>query len=154
MFAAYQIVASVSWSLELSFPEPYQSFNNLIAAVTQLSVGQIFPMGCFGSYNHHAHLLVITLVPLLLYVLLGSVAFVKKSAKNDTAAKCLQGAVMVSFLILPTTSTALFRTFHCMDFEEMNPPKRYLFADLSIDCDSDQHKSFQVCEWYRGLLVA
>ena len=53
---------------------------------------------------------------------------------------------MVSFLSLPTSSTALFRTFHCKTFDN---GENYLIADYSINCDSSAHKGYML---FSGLM--
>lgn len=61
--------------------------------------------------------------------------------------KCLHAALLVLILVVPTTSTALFRTFHCRSYDDGT---RYLVADLSIDCDDSRHRMFEA---YCGFMI-
>eukprot|EP00966_Prymnesium_polylepis_P086447 2001199-Prymnesium_polylepis.1 len=50
----------------------------------------------------------------------------------------------LTFLVLPSTSTRLFRAFLCEIFEYDEVSSRsYLYADLTISCDSDEYESTQ-----------
>ena len=45
MFAAYQILASVRWVLELTLPEPFASFHALLSRFFNISLLQVGPLG-------------------------------------------------------------------------------------------------------------
>ena len=50
----------------------------------------------------------------------------------------------LTFLVLPSTSTRIFRAFLCETFEyDEDTSRRYLYADLSLSCDSDEFESTQ-----------
>ena len=52
-------------------------------------------------------------------------------------------ALGVTFLVLPSTSTRIFRTFLCesIDYDDDGTTKRYLYADLTLSCSSDEYKA-------------
>ena len=56
--------------------------------------------------------------------------------------------LILTFLVLPTTSTKILNTFNC---DELDDGRRFLKADLSIDCDSPEHK---VAEIYAFLMIS
>mmetsp|Transcript_38085 Transcript_38085/g.85056 ORF Transcript_38085/g.85056 Transcript_38085/m.85056 type:complete len:411 (-) Transcript_38085:203-1435(-) len=62
--------------------------------------------------------------------------------------------LLTTFLIFISTSTTLFNFFKCHEFNEatMNGggPKRYLFRDYSIDCDSSRYSIYMI---YAGLMI-
>ena len=48
----------------------------------------------------------------------------------------------LTFLVLPSTSTRIFRAFLCETFEyDEGVSQRYLYADLTLSCDSDEYES-------------
>ena len=49
--------------------------------------------------------------------------------------------LLMTFLILPSISTKIFTTFACVTFD--GEYGRYLKADLSINCDSEEHQFYQ-----------
>ena len=127
VFSSYQIIASVSWSLEIIFPEPYQTLQAYLSSVMDLSLSGILPIKCLMRFSYHSHLLIVTLVPLVMIALLvGYAMFFDNQKRSSRSGTCVCTALMVSFLTLPTSSTALFRTFHCRTFEDNS---RYLIAD-------------------------
>lgn len=142
MFAAYQIIASVTWSLELTFPEPYNSVQLFLSNIMDFSLAGILPIQCLVGFRYHTHILIVTLCPLA--VILPLTAAYWRSPNP----RYLQAALMVSFLTLPTSCTALFRTFHCRSFDDGSA---YLFADYSVDCNSEIHQSFKI---YSGVMFA
>ena len=121
-----------------------------------------------GDYDHHSHLLFVTLGPIVIVALLGLVAFALQgkapsgntyhpdAQTRSTASttpphqRCLQAAVLVLIIVLPTTSTAIFRTFSCRSFDQNHG--RFLIADLSIDCDSETHHAFEAFAIFAILL--
>jgi len=116
-----------------------------------------------GGYNHHSHLIIITIAPLVIVAGLGILGLVlhgqaiaKKryevSKPNDkesglTAGKCLQASLLVLILVAPTTSTAVLRTFHCRSFDD---GAEFLIADLSIECNSAKHRAVEL---FAGFMI-
>jgi hypothetical protein len=50
----------------------------------------------------------------------------------------------LTFLVLPSTSTRIFRAFLCETFEfDEGTSRRYLYADLTLSCDSDEYEATQ-----------
>jgi hypothetical protein len=48
----------------------------------------------------------------------------------------------LTFLVLPSTSTRIFRAFLCETFEyDGHTSRRYLYADLTLSCNSDEYES-------------
>ena len=50
----------------------------------------------------------------------------------------------LTFLVLPSTSTRIFRAFLCETFEydaNATSSRRYLYADLTLSCDSDEYEA-------------
>ena len=84
---------------------------------------QVLPVQCiFGEYNHYNHLLLVTVLPLLGVAALGlwalalqrqPGAYLKHDKAKKASGKCLQAAVFLLIMVLPSTSTAALRTFHC-----------------------------------------
>jgi hypothetical protein len=50
----------------------------------------------------------------------------------------------LTFLVLPSTSTRIFRAFKCETFQyddDDGTSRRYLYADLALSCDSDEYEA-------------
>ena len=48
----------------------------------------------------------------------------------------------LTFLVLPSTSTRIFRAFLCETFEyDEGTSRHYLYADLTLSCDSDEYET-------------
>eukprot|EP00966_Prymnesium_polylepis_P269864 6234160-Prymnesium_polylepis.1 len=50
----------------------------------------------------------------------------------------------LTFLVVPSTSTRIFRAFLCETFQyDEDTKRRYLYADLTLSCDSDEYRNTQ-----------
>jgi len=46
--------------------------------------------------------------------------------------------------VVPSTSMRIFRSFNCETFEyDQETSRRYLYADLTLSCDSDEYEATQ-----------
>ena len=111
--------------------------------------------GYDDSYNltpervlRHILLLGYTAVPLLIFgVLIGIFKYFSQrkyrldKTKRDVRDVSFNIFLLLTFLILPTTSTKILNTFNC---DKLDDGRRVLKADLSIDCDSSVHKLFML----------
>ncbi len=52
--------------------------------------------------------------------------------------------LLLTFIVLPTTSVTILRTFHC---EEFDTKDHYLYADLSRECFTPDHQSMSAYAW-------
>ena len=116
---------------------------------------RLLPLGCVWEVNYHTTLVTQTLMPIFLCGCLtlfniynakrlnrlrdeGGAAF--EAAQADILSYCAQGAATVAFLILflvyPSTSAIILRTFQCF---ELDDGTSWLRADFSIDCASSTH---------------
>ena len=138
--STYQIIASISWSLEVNFPEPYETFQAVLAAMMELSLGRLLPVGCIFNYGFHAHTLAVTIIPLVIALVFVLMWWTSSRKKNHY----LERALMVWFLVVPMSSTALFRAFHCQDNFD-GGYSAFLIADYSINCQGDAHQKFMLC---------
>ena len=174
LWSVLQIISSVDWTLSIRFPEPFASVQHYISLVTQLSLSNLLPMNCFMQYSFQEHLLFSCLAPIALAIALGvglalklglSYAREKKSkvgiaGKSDHTTRKLESQrrsmidsttwtfLFLTFIILPSTSAAIFRTFQCQEFPS---GESYLAADLSIACESHRYRG---CRLFAFFMVA
>ena len=85
IWSTYQIIASVAWTLDISWGEPFATLVRMIE-ITQLNMFSLMPIGCVMNWSHYTNLLGATLGPLLvaaLIVIVGA-ARVRTGARVDT----------------------------------------------------------------------
>jgi hypothetical protein len=63
------------------------------------------------------------------------------TASNEFRDQVFNSFLLLTFLVLPTTSTKILNTFACDEFDDGT---RNLKGDLGIDCDSATHKFFEL----------
>ena len=91
-------------------------------------------------------------------------ALVKPRALRAVALAALQHtlplALLLSFILVPSISTRVFKTFLCDPIEYASGDvRRYLHADLTLSCDSDEYDEAQrtafltLCIWPVGVPV-
>ena len=71
-----------------------------------------------------------------------SLAASVRTALADGLQRVLPVMLGLTFLVLPSTSTRIFRAFLCETFQyDDDTSRRYLYADLTLSCDSDEYES-------------
>ena len=77
------------------------------------------PLRRVDLFFGRSHLLLVTLIPSgLIGGLFSGAAILSRRGRRDLVNKLLSAALLVSFIMLPTTSTAIFRTFHCKTLDD------------------------------------
>ena len=130
VYTTAQIVGTISWATNADRPEPFATLASWMATVS--SPFEALPFGCAvgDGYNYYSLLLSSTIVPLALFISLSPglfreippacvcVCFFTGALCTNDHQKRQMGyaAVLLAFLVLPSTSLILFRLFDCIDF--------------------------------------
>ena len=139
------IVSGFSFNFGVRFPPIFSSVISLFSfAISTSSRSRRWPI------TYHDQLLGYTIVPLVVFALL--LALYKYLGKVDKIKhefryQVFNSFLLLTFLVLPTTSTKILNTFSC---DWLDDGTRVLKSDMSIDCDSSKHKVFQV---YAGAMI-
>ena len=133
-----QVLSQLSVVYSIPFPGLYAGLLRWVGLL-ELNFVDILPLGCVATLSFHTTLLVRTLllpglsiIPILLHLI---------RAPARVLELCRGVLFLVLFLIYPSTSAAIFATFHC---EELSDGTSWLRADLSIDCAGAAHAGFRV----------
>eukprot|EP00966_Prymnesium_polylepis_P313944 7254705-Prymnesium_polylepis.1 len=151
----YQCIAAVPSAFDVVPPlglEDYTRWIDLFELPSELE--NIFiPAACMGNYR--TRLLIGSLWPvgLVLLVAAGVIGWELLQGcrrKTDRSPRGLLSAchaglqrvlpftLGLTFLVVPSTSMRIFRTFACETFQyDDDASRRYLYADLTLSCDSD-----------------
>jgi hypothetical protein len=154
-----QCVAAVPSVFNLITPpglEEYTSWIYLLEAPIDLT-NLIIPAQCFGSYRRR--LLIGSCWPIALLLLVAVSCTIWEFARHrwtrNPTALALRGSraalraglqhslpavLMVTFVLVPSTSTMIFKTFRCESIEYApGDLRRYLAADVHLSCDSKEY---------------
>ena len=144
IFTSYlQIVAGLGFALDLAFPPLLTSIFEFFGSIVNLDFLNLMPLGCLSTYDYHRSLVVTTASPVLLSAMMMIWYRALIGARKQKAANALFGwFLFLSFLVLPSVSTKIFYNFACNDFD--GDYGSYLKVDLSIDCNSAEHKLFSM----------
>jgi len=161
MVGLYQCMAAVPTVFNVSAPAGLEEFTrwmNIIELPADFGLQIVIPPSCFGTY--HRRLLIQSLWPIAVMLLAvvccvcqewvqyrlqlrrghaesGNIA----SFASKGAQRALPLILVVTFLLVPSTATAIFKTFLCDRFDYAEgDSRRYLREDLSLSCESDQYK--------------
>ena len=124
-------------------------FNSLFlsraVAFANLDFVSLTPMGCVVPITYHHQLLGYTILPLVAFTALLALykvlsARASRGGSNESRDQVFNTFLVLTFFVLPTTSTKILNTFACDEFDDGT---RWLKGDLSIDCDSATHKFFE-----------
>lgn len=119
---------------------------------------------CVYDYNHYDVLLLVTILPIALFLVLGMVALLIKRCcrfSKDEARALFQAWVStllgMLFLIYPSVSRTIFATFWCEDFpyanQTLNLSTSALRADYTISCETDGDSQRTAYIIYAGFMV-
>ena len=164
--ATMQVVTSISSVVSVTLPATFNAFVSSFK-IFNLNITSIFPLGCGEKFTFMDSLLWTTMFPILVAGLL-FIGFIieylyhrrmiqankyrkkgEKAAKfNATKEKYLNYWFYLTYIILPSVATTIFRTFICTDVdpnhEDSGGSDYYLVADMRISCDSDYYYDWVV----------
>ena len=135
--------------MSASESQQLSSLNSLFlfraVAFANLDFVSLTPMGCVVPITYHHQLLGYTILPLVAFAALLALykvlsARASRGGSNESRDQVFNTFLVLTFFVLPTTSTKILNTFACDEFDDGT---RWLKGDLSIDCDSATHKFFE-----------
>ena len=147
----YQCLAAVPSVFDVVAPiglEEYAQWMRLIELPSELE-NIVVPAACLGNYRTRIWASSTWPIGLVLVCAMGSMGwemlhtcFRKKepflAAMLGGVCRVLPLTLGLTFLVVPSTSMRLFRTFHCVTIEYgQGDARRYLEPDLELSCDSD-----------------
>ena len=152
----YQIISSLPFVLQFSFPDTYTKINSF-GSIVNLNFFNDIALSCDYNYDYIDFLIMVTVIPAGLTCLLVSIYYYHYSylrwyrSKSKSAESSLRVYLKIflvgSFLALPGISIFIFRTFSCIDLDPDNEGGEYLQADYSISCESFRY------EWGRAYAI-
>lgn len=137
----------------VTYPGVYQIFLDAVD-VFNFNLGWVISAGCVFEVDFHGRLLISTIGPIVALLFLGA-TYVVAARINHGATETVQVirnkhvsmTLLLTFFVYSSVSSTLFMAFAC---EDLGDGRNYLRADYRIECDSSEHKAFQV---YAGFMV-
>lgn len=150
----FQCVAAVPSVFDVTVPvglEEYTAWINLLELPADFGLELIIPGSCFGSYRRR--LLISSSWPIVVMLIVAGGLVLselvrdrmtdnpaqfaprgKRAAVQAGMERALPFTLIITFLMVPSTSTRIFKTFLCDPFEydEGNTTMRYLHDDLDL----------------------
>ena len=81
-----QMSVAATWALQTEYPTPFGGLIALLSSLTEMALPRLIPLSCIMPYDHHSHVVLATLVPL---VLMGApAAFAVVLAQQGRAHAC------------------------------------------------------------------
>jgi hypothetical protein len=165
IIVTYQVVGSIQYALIAKFPYLFSKLTIIINAL-YFDISALFPIGCaYSTYTFVDKLILWTLLPfgVTLIIVIMAVAEYKYKTRShalrandeeDTFTKVKDKYLFyfffLTYLILPSVTTSLFRMYICTNIdpnhEDLDEYDYYLDADVRIPCKTEN--------WYRGVIYA
>jgi hypothetical protein len=152
--ATFQVVASTAVVISVAMPDKFSRFANVVNLLN-LNFSSLFQFGCAGRYTYFDTVLFTTLSPvavavvfvLLLFSEFGYRTLMKSRKPLETLAeKYLVALFYLSYFILPSVTTTVFKLFLCTNIdpnqEDPGNDDYFLTADMSISCQSDLYSKY------------
>ena len=148
-WTSYQIAQSVSWNLDVSFPEPFPSLQRLLSVFSF----DFIRMDCFAGSDFFYNVVLWAVIPMALSLLNLAVLLVRRRCvgdfSKDWAARrqALSRShfyywLLFSYLVLPPVMLKLLQALDCT----LVGGRRYLRVNTSIDCGSSSFGAFKVVD--------
>ena len=121
--------------------------------VFNINLAGLLPMQCFGLGSYERVLAATLITPLVLAAVIIAVCLGRSCLTNVGSRTtrlqrgllaALRWLLSLTFLVLPTVTSAAFQAFSCEDFDD---GRRYLRADYSIECGGDAHGLTEGLAW-------
>lgn len=142
IWGTYQIIESISWSLDVVFPYPYSKLMNGLSIFSF----DFIPLDClFKNSNHFTYVYIWSIVPILLVLFIfvtylirnnqtrGDVSLHYKLVRQHSYA-----ALLLSFVMLPPVSRVQLQALDCLSIAN----RLYLRVDTSISCETKSFSQF------------
>jgi hypothetical protein len=150
LWSTYQILATVSATVNVSFPSPFK--NLLQAMALSLSLFNLSSLSCvIKNMDYFRQVISSSLVPLAASFVvagIGLVRWFKCRALDDTAGmekaqrQHLFGINFFLFLCLPVVIEKLIKSLQCDTIG--NAASRFVSENTSIDCNTKEYAKFRV----------
>jgi len=169
----YQCVGAVPVVFNVAIPQGLEGYAQWIEVLeVGFGLDAIIEGTCVGSYSRRLLLASCWPIALLLLATAGCVGWEwtsgrkKKSASLSAASvkglqRVLPFSLVVTFLLVPSTATLIFKTFLCDAYEySALVTHKYLHDDLKLNCSSSEYAATRnfalvlVCVWPFGVPIA
>jgi hypothetical protein len=144
VIAFFQIALLLPVVFLVAYPTSYIKFL-AVFEVLNINVVEIFQLGCVPSWDFHASVVFICMLPFCLGFLFAAVAmwatyFVpNRKRKTELYGHIVYWFLMLLYCVYPSLTYFVFQVFRCETFDDGS---KLLRADYSIDCDADTHAKY------------
>jgi hypothetical protein len=166
LIVTYQVVGSIQYALIVKFPYLFSKLTIIISAL-YFDISALFPIGCaYSTYTYQKKMILWTLLPFVVTLIIAIMAVAEYKYKTrynslrthddeediftKVKDKYLFYFFFLTYLILPSVTTSLFRMFICTNIDpnhdDNNQHDSYLDADVRIACKTG--------DWYKGVIYA
>ena len=158
VLSTYQIVGSIAWSLDITWPEPMASWDIFLSFLSF----DFFAVRCYTK-TYFTGALVRSAVPIAIEGCIFTSYLVTKARRLSSTAEAATDdggddqqlasqrhasvGLLVTFLVLPPIMRTQFQSMDCVDIAGGS----YLRVDTSVDCGSEAFRRFAIAN---GLFMA
>ena len=159
----YQCLAAIPSVFDVTAPDGLDHYSEWLDIIEWPSdfVNIVLPSACLGRYSKR--LLIGSLWPLVLILAAAAIHVAQELLQDRWTAdrtlvfrrrkrlavlaglqRTLPFTLILTFLLVPSTATRIFKAFLCDPIEydmEADETRRYLRYDLAITCDSDEYRT-------------
>ena len=115
LLAFCQLASSASFNLDIEFPENFTRFCSILN-IANLEFFALLPFGCiYDKSNYYTKLLSTTMVPIVLGIIL--IALHRRHSRDGGTRIFFDLLLNLLYIVLPSTSSVIFRTLKCTEFE-------------------------------------
>jgi hypothetical protein len=147
MVVTVQVVSAIPSAVGIQPPSTFYNFFGIFSFLS-FNYATIIPFGCSIGYDYVDILLATTIGPIVLVALIYIAYEVdcclqsegrEKGHRAKIWTRYYQYFLYLTYLVLPSVTTVIFRMFPCQNVDGQAEDQYYLRSDLSISCSSERY---------------
>jgi hypothetical protein len=155
LFSSYQIIQSVSFTMDVVFPSPFSGLLNFMSFISfDISTLECSPLGGERVYTAVYIYSTAPLIVAMIIVIVGILrAFVLLPVmqRAEVMAQHSWALLLLSYLVMPPVTTKQFQALNCFELDH-DDKSSWLRQDTSIKCNEPEHEKFTVINAFLILL--
>ena len=157
LIAYSQIVSNFGSSFDIKFPPMFNWLMGIFSAIANLDFINFMPLDCIFRSNYDQKMFAYTGFPVavgvLIWILLLLLSKSEKQHHIHFSNWLFSIYLLGTFAVLPSATLKIASTFSCRTFDVADESvARWLKADYSINCSSNEHKVFMLIAGIMALL--
>jgi len=156
LFSSYQIIQSVSFTMEVVFPWPFSGLLNFLSFIS-FDISTLDCLSFGGEERVYNTVYAYSLAPIiiaLLIIIVGAIRvflLLPVTRRTEVVSQHSYALLLLSYLVMPPVTTKQFQALNCFTLQH-DDERSFLRQDSSIICNDSEHEDFMVVDAFLIIL--